>query len=84
MGEGRALALKSLRGEPVLRDLVREHFLGCHLVLVHGGGDLPKLTVNGDRWSVEATAGTRLRFGLAELVALLSKPRPPWLKGGAD
>jgi hypothetical protein len=38
-GGGRSLALKPLRGEPVLRDLVREHFLGCALVLVREGGD---------------------------------------------
>jgi hypothetical protein len=35
-GGGRSVAVKPLRGEPVLRDLLREHFRGCALVLVRG------------------------------------------------
>lgn len=31
---GRTVALKALLGPPVLRDLLREHFLGCTLVVV--------------------------------------------------
>jgi hypothetical protein len=36
VGDGRALSLKRLAGLPVLGDLLREHFLGCVLVLVRG------------------------------------------------
>jgi hypothetical protein len=40
-GGGRSVAVKALRGAPVLRDLLREHFAGCAVVLVAvaaGGG----------------------------------------------
>jgi hypothetical protein len=37
-GDGRSVAVKALRGAPVLRDLLREHFAGCTLVLVAGSG----------------------------------------------
>src|SRR5436309_2065242 len=33
---GRSIAVKPLKGEPVLADLLREHFRGCALVLVRG------------------------------------------------
>jgi hypothetical protein len=33
-GGGRSVAVKALRGAPVLRDLLREHFAGCAVVLV--------------------------------------------------
>lgn len=37
-GGARVETRKLLAGAPVLRDLVREHFLGCALVLVAGAG----------------------------------------------
>jgi hypothetical protein len=39
-GGGRSVAVKPLRGAPVLRDLLREHFRGCALVLVRGAPGL--------------------------------------------
>ena len=36
VGEGRVHSLKRVAGLPVLADLLREHFLGCVLVLVRG------------------------------------------------
>ncbi len=42
-GGGRAVVVKPLRGEPVLRDLLREHFRGCRVVLVVGNIDAPLL-----------------------------------------
>ena len=35
---GRTVALKTLAGPPVFRDLLREHFLGCSLVVVRTDG----------------------------------------------
>jgi hypothetical protein len=67
-GGGRSLALKRLRGEPVLRDLLREHFPGCALVLVRGAAapdaaavataaavplaSMPALFPAGDGWRI--------------------------------
>jgi hypothetical protein len=61
-GEGRSVAVKALRGAPVLRDLLREHFAGCALVLVAAGGGgeapagavaaAPELRAEGEGWRV--------------------------------
>lgn len=52
---GRVVAVKPLAGPPVLRDLVRGHFLGCTAVLVTGTAaeGLPRLApdgLGGDAW----------------------------------
>jgi len=63
---GRSVAVKRVAGEPTLRDLLREHFLGCVAVLVHvppggappsvaGAEDLPLLDPAdppGDHWRI--------------------------------
>lgn len=54
VGAGRAVTVKPLAGAPVLRDLLREHFLGCAAVLVRGGAGWPRLE--------PVAAGYRLRF----------------------
>ncbi len=36
VGAGRSIAVKPMRGQAVLRDLLREHFLGADVVLVAG------------------------------------------------
>jgi hypothetical protein len=56
-GGGTSVAVKPLRGAPVLRDLLREHFHGCALVLVSGaappGAPLPpRLEAEGDGWRI--------------------------------
>ena len=59
-GGGRSLAVKALRGEPVLRDLLREHFTGCALVLVRAApgpaavplASIPALSPAGEGWRV--------------------------------
>lgn len=59
-GGGRSLAVKALRGEPVLRDLLREHFAGCTLVLVRVApgpaavplASIPALTPAGEGWRI--------------------------------
>jgi hypothetical protein len=88
-GGGRSVALKPLRGEPVLRDLLREHFPGCALVLVRVRGAeppapagvpiaaAPALFPSGDGWRV-ARAGDAAaqQFDTPGLLAALRKPRP--------
>jgi hypothetical protein len=80
VGDGRSAAVKPLRGEPVLRDLLREHFRGCALVLLRApqpplGPAAPDLAPDGDAWRV-AVDGAARRYGTAELAAALRKPRP--------
>lgn len=76
VGEGRTVAVKPVSGEPVLDDLLREHFLGCRLVLVAGELELPRLEPDGDGWVVTLSDGSRRQLTTAELVARLRKPRP--------
>jgi hypothetical protein len=84
-GGGRSLAWKQLRGEPVLRDLLREHFLGCTLVLVSGDhpgpaplAALPALSPAGDGWEVAFPGGDAAaqHFDTPGLLDALRRPRP--------
>lgn len=75
-GGGRVVAVKTLRGAPVLADLVREHFRGCALVLLAGEAaeaEAPLLAADGDGWRVTLGSGAR-RLATAELVAELRRP----------
>lgn len=86
VGGGRSVAVKPIRGEPVLRDLLREHFRGCALVLVRhepGGGApaLPRLEPDGPAWRLRAGDDTGRRMTSVEVVAALRKPHP-WKSAG--
>jgi hypothetical protein len=72
----RVITVKPLRGTPVMKDLLREHFRGCQLVLVLGAVDAPILEPDHENWSVKAPGGSRFEWTTAELVARLRKPRP--------
>jgi len=74
--EGRTVAVKPLRGRPVLKDLLREHFLGCALVLVRGDVDAPALEPDGDGWRIELPENASRRLTTADLSEALRKPRP--------
>ncbi|MGH9360877.1 MAG: hypothetical protein ACRD2T_03105, partial [Thermoanaerobaculia bacterium] len=77
VGEGRAVAVKPIAGPPVLGDLLREHFLGCCLVLVRGDVAAPALAPDGDAWSLTPPSpAPPRRLTTAELVAALRQPRP--------
>lgn len=86
VGGGRSIAVKPMRGRPVLRDLLREHFRGCQLVLVHhgeaddaAGNELaaaPRLAPAGNGWNLVAPGAPGRRLTTARLVALLRKPYP--------
>lgn len=79
VGPGRTLALKPLAGPPVLHDLLREHFLGCAAVLVHGPlapPDAPRLAPTpAGAWRLTAPDGTDRHLATDDLLARLRKPR---------
>ncbi len=73
---GRTVAVKPLRGAPVLDDLLREHFRGCALVLVRGGEiEMPSLERDAEGYRVVSATIAR-RFDAAKLAAALRKARP--------
>ena len=77
VGEGRAVSVKPLRGHPVLKDLLREHFLGCALVLVQGEVDAPALEPDeGEAWRLLLPESASRRLTTADLAASLRKPHP--------
>lgn len=80
VGPGRSLAAKPLRGAPVLRDLLREHFRGCRLVLVAGPGapdELPSLDpAEGGGYRVEPPGEAARTLAPPALAARLRRPRP--------
>jgi hypothetical protein len=77
-GGGRAVTVKPLRGEPVLGDLLREHFRGCALVLIRGEAAAPLLQPEGERWHVTVPGEAARAFDAASLAEALRSPRPPW------
>jgi len=79
VGEGRTVSVKPLRGRPILKDLLREHFLGCALVLVRGDVDAPGLEPDQDAWRLQlpgSSERTSRRLTTAELAESLRKPHP--------
>lgn len=77
VGGGRTVAVKPITGAPVFRDLLREHFRGCALVLVFGGGtaDLPSLSREGETYRVTSGAVVRT-FDAVHLAEALRRARP--------
>jgi hypothetical protein len=83
VGEGRTVAVKPVKGAPVLKDLLREHFRGCAVVLVRGGVDAPLLTALDEGWSVAPGGAASQRYATAALVSALRSPHswaPPRAK----
>ncbi len=91
-GGDRCVVVKPMRGEPVLRDLLREHFRGCRVVLVMGKIDAPLLEPIGaehgraehgsaggaqtEYWNVKTMDGSLLRWKTVKLISALRGPRP--------
>jgi hypothetical protein len=75
-GGDRSVVVKPLRGAPILRDLLREHFRGAALVLVRGEVDAPLLKKDGEEWEVAPPGQATVRMDTSRLVAALRKPRP--------
>jgi len=76
VGEGRSVAVKPIRGAPVLKDLLREHFQGCALVLIRGEVEAPTLRSEGEAWIVTPPGAAFRRYTVTELAAALRKPHP--------
>jgi hypothetical protein len=72
---GGSLAWKRRRGAPVLRDLLREHFLGCLAVLVRGGAGWPRLAIAAPGFRFELGEGRARELAAPDLVAELARPR---------
>lgn len=79
VGAGRTVAVKRLAGAPVLRDLVREHFLGCGVVLIRGRAGTPSIAPAATGFRVETTPGRSRELAAEEALAELLRPRhrPP-------
>ena len=78
-GGGRSIAVKPLRGAPVLPDLLREHFRGCALVLVRGAlvtVEAPRLTLEGESWKVVPPGEAARLYSPGDLAAALRRPHP--------
>ncbi|HUF77677.1 MAG TPA: hypothetical protein VMR44_02040 [Thermoanaerobaculia bacterium] len=83
---GRVVAIKRVVGPPVLRDLLREHFLGCALVMVRGGGpasafeaelvEVPALETAAGSLRIAAPGQGTLELSPQGLAARLRRPRP--------
>lgn len=71
VGPDGTVAVKPRSGPPVLRDVLREHFLGCRLVLVRGAmPETPALTRDGESYRLGD-----LRLAAPELAERLRRPR---------
>jgi hypothetical protein len=75
VGEGRTVAVKPLRGAPVLRDVLREHFRGCALVLVRGEVDAPVLRPDGEGWMMDVRGFAGQASSTAALLAAFRSPK---------
>jgi hypothetical protein len=71
------VSVKSMGGEPVLRDVVREHFTGCRLLLVRGELNAPTLLPKSGAWILRRLDGTEKIFSTAEFLAALRSPSFP-------
>ena len=76
VGEQETLSVKTRSGPAVTRDLLREYFQGCRLVLVSGGDAPALLRSHGTQWEIVSPDGTKKSFGTAELVAALERVDP--------
>ena len=76
VGEGVTVAVKPRQGGAVMKDLLREYFVGCSVVLVRGGEPLPHLSVAEGGWLLEVPGAAARALDTASLVATLRKPRP--------
>jgi hypothetical protein len=75
-GPGATVAARARRGPALLRELLRQQFLGCAAVLVRGEVDAPRLAALDEGWRVEVADAPPRTLDTAALVAALRQPRP--------
>jgi len=78
VSESWTVSTKPRKGPAVLRDLLREHFLGADVVLVRGIDLYPKLARRDDAWDLEEAAGRKLRLSTEALLDRARKPELRW------
>ena len=71
----RVLTVKPVKGATVVKDLLREHFAGCRLVLIRGNHDAPELPVAAGGYRVRFADGADKDFSAEALAKALRKPR---------
>jgi hypothetical protein len=75
VGPRRTVSFRVRRGPSVLRDVIRSHFLGWDLVLVHGLCGIPRLELRGDKFWLVGGVEERVFPTAAALAAELLRPR---------
>lgn len=77
VAESWTVAARPRKGAARLRELMRQQFLGCTLVLVRGEADAPVLAPAGEGvWRLAIPGGAERRLTSEQLVAALREPRP--------
>lgn len=74
--DGVTVSAKPRRGGIVMKDLQREYFLGCSVVLIRGGEGMPRLAARAGRWRLSAPGEPPRTLDTARLVKLLRRPHP--------
>ena len=80
VGEARAVSLKPMKGKAVLRDLLREYFLGADVVLVAGLALFPRLVAQESGWHLAESTTASRAYTTEELLVRLRKPALRWKK----
>ncbi len=73
---GGSVAVKRRRGPAIERDLMREHFAGCRLILVQGSLGAGRLSPLGEGWEISSPDSASRRYSTAQLVRRLASPKP--------
>lgn len=78
IGETWTLTARPRKGAARLRELLRQQFLGCTLVLVHGEVEVqpPVLAAVDDGWRITIPDAAERRLTTDGLVSALREPRP--------
>ncbi|MFQ5526537.1 MAG: hypothetical protein ACE5GX_09780 [Thermoanaerobaculia bacterium] len=74
---GRVATVKPVAGPPEIDNLLREHFVGCSLVLVRGAVDAPEIAPAEGGWEI-SDGDRRKTRAAAALAAELRRPRFPF------
>ncbi len=74
VGGGRSVAVKPMRGAPVLKDILREHFRGCALVLVRGEIEAHQLRADGEGWRMEVSGQAAQALTTPQLLGKVRSP----------
>jgi len=75
VGDGRVRSVKRVGGPAVLRDLLREHFLGYLAVLVAGSEGSPRLVASEERFAIAEGGRVGRWLSADQLLAELARPR---------